>query len=192
MCDNLVHKDATFIVVNPCPSISGRSLLEQFQAQVAAALRPAFGTGNSDLVVSPELTGAACHTCAAWLASGVPRAPDDLRRVHSLLRGALQASTPGLDTAAANSKGADNAGNNGSRLQRYNEVTTTRLQLAVLSAWAELFVAAHLRFREGACKDLARAGDPNPVAAFAALLATSEGDDYDDDDEDITGEGKTI
>ncbi|KAL1474253.1 hypothetical protein MTO96_038124, partial [Rhipicephalus appendiculatus] len=64
----------------PEPEFPGHVILEQYQAQVGAALRPAF---------SPEtpshVTAMACQVCSAWIGSGVARDLNDLRRVHQLL-----------------------------------------------------------------------------------------------------------
>ncbi|XP_054269957.1 HEAT repeat-containing protein 5B-like isoform X2 [Macrosteles quadrilineatus] len=104
----------------PEPEFPGHLLLEQFQAQVGAALRPAF---------SPEtpshVTAAACQVCSAWIASGVARDLNDLRRVHQLLVSSL------------------------AKLQRvsdspyiYNESLATLERLSILKAWAEVYIVA--------------------------------------------------
>ncbi|GFG34432.1 hypothetical protein Cfor_07683, partial [Coptotermes formosanus] len=105
----------------PEPEFPGHLLLEQFQAQqVGAALRPAF---------SPEtpshVTAAACQVCSAWIGSGVARDLNDLRRVHQLLVSSLAKLCRGTPTT-----------------QLYNESLATLERLAILKAWAEVYVVA--------------------------------------------------
>lgn len=49
----------------PEPEFPGYLLLEQFQAQVSAALRPAF-SGDTPA----HVTAAACDVCSTWISSG--------------------------------------------------------------------------------------------------------------------------
>ncbi|XP_067013409.1 HEAT repeat-containing protein 5B [Anabrus simplex] len=104
----------------PEPEFPGHLLLEQFQAQVGAALRPAF---------SPEtpshVTAAACQVCSAWIGSGVARDLNDLRRVHQLLVSSLAKLRRGTNT-----------------IQLYNESLATLERLAILKAWAEVYIVA--------------------------------------------------
>ncbi|XP_069685594.1 HEAT repeat-containing protein 5B isoform X2 [Periplaneta americana] len=104
----------------PEPEFPGHLLLEQFQAQVGAALRPAF---------SPEtpshVTAAACQVCSAWIGSGVARDLNDLRRVHQLLVSSLAKLRRGTTT-----------------IQLYNESLATLERLAILKAWAEVYIVA--------------------------------------------------
>lgn len=51
------------------------------QAQVGAALRPAFGPDTPS-----HVTAAACNVCSAWMGSGVARELSDLRRVYQVSR----------------------------------------------------------------------------------------------------------
>ena len=50
-----------------------------FQAQVGAALRPAFAPDTPS-----HVTAAACNVCSAWMGSGVARELSDLRRVYQV------------------------------------------------------------------------------------------------------------
>jgi hypothetical protein len=50
-------------------------LLEQYQAQVGAALRPAFAEETN-----PMVTAIAGRVCGAWISSGVIRDEGDLRK----------------------------------------------------------------------------------------------------------------
>ncbi|UYV80545.1 HEATR5B [Cordylochernes scorpioides] len=102
----------------PEPEFPGHVLLEQFQAQVGAALRPAFSPDTP-----PHITALACQVCSAWIGSGVARDLADLRRVHQLLVSSM-------------------AKLNLSRASLYNEAMSTLEKLAILKAWAEVYVVA--------------------------------------------------
>ncbi|NWR72492.1 HTR5A protein, partial [Centropus unirufus] len=113
----VVRKFATV----PEPEFPGHVILEQYQANVGAALRPAFAPETP-----PDVTAKACQAsvCSAWIASGVVSDLNDLRRVHQLLVSSLVKVQAG--------KEAQN--------QQYNESTLTMEILAVLKAWAEVYV----------------------------------------------------
>lgn len=104
----------------PEPEFPGHLLLEQYQAQVGAALRPAFASD-----VPSNITAAACEVCSAWIASGVARDLNDLRRVHQLLVSSLDK----LNTKSNTSK-------------LYNESMTTLEKLSILKAWAQVYIVA--------------------------------------------------
>ncbi|XP_051502390.1 HEAT repeat-containing protein 5A isoform X1 [Myxocyprinus asiaticus] len=116
----------------PEPEFPGHVILEQYQANVGAALRPAF---NAD--APPDVTAKACQVCSAWIASGVISDLHDLRRVHQLLASSLAKVQAGRDVSS----------------QLYNESTFTMETLAVLKAWAELYITAvqSSRQRESPC-----------------------------------------
>ncbi|XP_037575108.1 HEAT repeat-containing protein 5B-like isoform X1 [Dermacentor silvarum] len=103
----------------PEPEFPGHVILEQYQAQVGAALRPAF---------SPEtpshVTAMACQVCSAWIGSGVARDLNDLRRVHQLLVSSLTKLQKGANSLL------------------YNEGASTLEKLAILKAWAEVYIVA--------------------------------------------------
>uniref|UniRef100_A0A8D8UIW2 HEAT repeat-containing protein 5A n=1 Tax=Cacopsylla melanoneura TaxID=428564 RepID=A0A8D8UIW2_9HEMI len=104
----------------PEPEFPGHLLLEQYQAQVGAALRPAFSPDTAS-----HVTAAACKVCSSWIGSGVARDLNDLRRVHQLLVSSLvKLSGP-------------HRGN-----PIYNESLTTLETLSILKAWAEVYVVA--------------------------------------------------
>ncbi|XP_043664678.1 HEAT repeat-containing protein 5B isoform X1 [Vespula pensylvanica] len=107
----------------PEPEFPGHLLLEQFQAQVGAALRPAFSTETAS-----HVTAAACEACSAWIGSGVARDLNDLRRVHQLLVSSLEKLREGH-----------------TRPQLYNESLSTLERLAILKAWAEVYVVAMIK-----------------------------------------------
>uniref|UniRef100_A0A670Y4H3 HEAT repeat-containing protein 5A n=1 Tax=Pseudonaja textilis TaxID=8673 RepID=A0A670Y4H3_PSETE len=106
------------------PEFPGHVILEQYQANVGAALRPAFTSETP-----PDVTAKACQVCSAWIASGVVNDLNDLQRVHHLLVTSL--------TKVQAGKEAQN--------QLYNEGTSTMEILAVLKAWAEVYIVASQR-----------------------------------------------
>ncbi|KAM6973609.1 HEAT repeat-containing protein 5A [Aplochiton taeniatus] len=105
----------------PEPEFPGHVILEQYQANVGAALRPAFSAD-----APPDVTAKACQVCSAWIASGVVSDLRDLRRVHQLLASSLVKVQAGKETPS----------------QLYNEATATMETLAVLKAWAEVYIVA--------------------------------------------------
>ncbi|XP_043844188.1 HEAT repeat-containing protein 5A [Dromiciops gliroides] len=105
----------------PEPEFPGHVILEQYQANVGAALRPAF---TSD--TPPDVTAKACQVCSAWIASGVVSDINDLRRVHQLLVSSLTKIQAGKEALS----------------QLYNESASTMEILAVLKAWAEVYIIA--------------------------------------------------
>ncbi|KAG6464568.1 hypothetical protein O3G_MSEX014606 [Manduca sexta] len=104
----------------PEPDFDGHLLLEQYQAQVGAAVRPAFGGETAS-----HVTAAACDLCSAWIASGVARDLADLRRVHHLLVSSL-----------------DKLNTKGNTTLIYNESMATLEKLSILKAWAEVYIVA--------------------------------------------------
>lgn len=104
----------------PEPEFPGHLLLEQFQAQVGAALRPAFANETPS-----HVTAAACEVCSAWIGSGVARDLNDLRRVHQLLVQSLSK----LQTKTNST-------------QLYNESMATLEKLSILKAWAQVYIVA--------------------------------------------------
>ncbi|XP_010214814.1 PREDICTED: HEAT repeat-containing protein 5A, partial [Tinamus guttatus] len=105
----------------PEPEFPGHVILEQYQANVGAALRPAFAPETP-----PDVTAKACQVCSAWVASGVVSDLSDLRRVHQLLVSSLVKAQAGKEAQS----------------QQYNESTSTMEILAVLKAWAEVYIVA--------------------------------------------------
>ncbi|XP_050313880.1 HEAT repeat-containing protein 5B isoform X2 [Anthonomus grandis grandis] len=117
MLREIIEKFAT----EPEPEFPEHLLLEQFQAQVSAALRPAFAGDTA-----PHVTAAACEVCSAWIGARVARDAADLRRVHQLIVSSL--GKLGKPSAA------------GTLL--YNEAMLTLERLAILKAWAEVYAVA--------------------------------------------------
>uniref|UniRef100_A0A673L988 HEAT repeat containing 5B n=1 Tax=Sinocyclocheilus rhinocerous TaxID=307959 RepID=A0A673L988_9TELE len=105
----------------PEPEFPGHVILEQYQANVGAALRPAFSPDTPS-----DITAKACQVCSTWIGSGVVSDLNDLRRVHNLLVSSLDKVQTGKSPSS----------------QLYSESATTMEKLAVLKAWAEVFVVA--------------------------------------------------
>ncbi|XP_068183363.1 HEAT repeat-containing protein 5B isoform X2 [Antennarius striatus] len=115
----------------PEPEFPGHVILEQYQANVGAALRPAFSPDTPS-----DITAKACQVCSTWIGSGVVSDLNDLRRVHNLLVSSLDKVQTGK----------------GSSSQLYSESATTMEKLAVLKAWAEVYVVAMKIKREAESK----------------------------------------
>lgn len=122
----------------PEPEFPGHVILEQYQAQVGAALRPAFAPETAS-----HVTARACEVCSAWICSGVARDLNDLRRVHQLLVSSLAKLNKG------NTKGL------------YNESASTLEKLAILKAWAEVYAVA-LKGANGSIENNNLAEDDRP------------------------------
>jgi hypothetical protein len=110
--------------------LPGHVILEQYQAQVGAALRPAFSQDTSS-----HVTAQACDVCSTWISSGVAHDLNDLRRVHQLLVSSLQKFTS-----------IQQHKNDTSMI--YSENALTIENLAVLRAWADVYNVATLRQNE--------------------------------------------
>lgn len=141
----------------PEPEFPGHLLLEQYQAQVDAALRPAFSPDTSSLV-----TAAACEVCSAWIGSNVARDLNDLRRVHQLLVSSLTKLQNKVKTTPL-----------------YNESLTTLEKLAILKAWAEVYIVAM------------KSNDVLPSLDFTNN-GNGGGDDADDEFGDFIYQGESL
>ncbi|XP_035981914.1 HEAT repeat-containing protein 5B isoform X4 [Fundulus heteroclitus] len=135
----------------PEPEFPGHVILEQYQANVGAALRPAFSPDTPS-----DITAKACQVCSTWIGSGVVSDLNDLRRVHNLLVSSLDKVQSGKSSSS----------------QLYSESATTMEKLAVLKAWAEVYVVAMKIKKEAEGKPA------KPVG---------RGDE--DEDEDVVGAG---
>ncbi|CAF4043204.1 unnamed protein product [Rotaria sp. Silwood2] len=105
-------------------------ILEQYQAQIGAALRPAFAQDTSS-----HVTTQACDVCSTWISSGVAHDLNDLRRVHQLLVSSLQKFTS-----------IQQHKNETSMI--YSENALTIENLAVLRAWADVYNVATIQQNE--------------------------------------------
>lgn len=147
------------------PDCPGHFLLEQYQAQVSAALRPAFVSSNTavsvvtrflpsakgttndycPLVLHPQLVSVACLVCSTWIGSGVACDAQSVRRVHELMRMAfdnLRLSEIDLSACSPRAKWSQDSK---SSYQLYCTDAMTMEMLAVLRAWADVYTSA-MRF----------------------------------------------
>jgi hypothetical protein len=117
------------------PELPDYLILEQYQAQIGAALKPQFSIETSAYV-----TAVACRVCSSWISCGVARSLSDLRRVYQLLVISLQ-------KLLTNSKTSSNTSINtivpflsiiGTDQSIYSELSLTVEKLAVLRSWAEV------------------------------------------------------
>lgn len=108
----------------PEPEFPGHVILEQYQAQVGAALRPAFAADTPS-----HITAAACDVCSAWIGSGVARDLGDLKRVYQLLVTSLAKLKPKLNSQRQSQV-------------IFNESALTLEKLSILKAWAEVYIVS--------------------------------------------------
>ncbi|KAJ3033026.1 hypothetical protein HDV00_006836 [Rhizophlyctis rosea] len=102
------------------PDFEDHALLEQYQAQISAALTPAFATD-----ADPQVMSAACRICAVYAGSGINKDLSTLSRVLRLLSGLLDVcSDPQAASKAASAHVA------------------LMLRLSILSAYAEMHIAS--------------------------------------------------
>jgi len=102
--------------------LPGHVILEQYQTQIGAALRPAFSQRTSS-----HVTAQACDVCSTWISSNVAHDLNDLRRVHQLFVSSLQKFT----SIQQQNKNTTN--------MIYSETTLTIENLAILKAWADVY-----------------------------------------------------
>ncbi|KAI8980927.1 armadillo-type protein [Pilobolus umbonatus] len=105
--------------------LEGLLLLEQYSAQIGAALTPAFGADSSS-----ELVSAAVRVCAIYVGSGIVKDLYQLGRVLKLL-------TSALDKCKSESK-LTGVG----EVKDLSPHASVMVKLSVLNAWAELQVAS--------------------------------------------------
>ncbi|CAO3620701.1 unnamed protein product [Cunninghamella echinulata] len=105
--------------------LEGLLLLEQYAAQIGAALTPAFGSDSSSEIVS-----AAVRVCAIYVGSGIVKDLYQLGRVLKLL-------TSALDRCKDESK-LSGVG----EVKDLSPHASVMVKLSVLNAWAELQVAS--------------------------------------------------
>ncbi|XP_050406917.2 HEAT repeat-containing protein 5B isoform X1 [Patella vulgata] len=128
----------------PEPEFPGHVILEQYQAQVGAALRPAFSPETPS-----DVTAAACEVCSTWIGSGVARDLNDLRRVHQLLVSSLAKLNTGK-----------------SHTPIYNESASTMEKLAVIRAWAEVYIVAVNKEKEKTQKPKLKTEDEDEYTEY--------------------------
>ncbi|XP_037954233.1 HEAT repeat-containing protein 5B isoform X3 [Teleopsis dalmanni] len=155
----------------PEPEFPGHLLLEQFQAQVGAALRPAFSPDTPS-----HVTAAACEVCSAWIGSGVARDLNDLRRVHQLLVSSL-----------------DKLHSKTNSTQLYNESMATLEKLSILKAWAEVYIVAMIGNGSApASMFQKKLTTTNSISPLTTGLDLDNGDLMNDDFGDFESHGESL
>jgi hypothetical protein len=108
------------------PDYEEHSIMEQYQAQISAALRPAFAPDSS-----PDIISRGCAVTALYIRGGVISEVADLKRVVQLLTALLDKFKEEHDTK----KPVEGLAN----LSPHAHLI---VKLAVLTAWADLFVSS--------------------------------------------------
>lgn len=106
------------------PDLEGTLLLEQYAAQIGAALTPAFAADSSSEIVS-----AAVRVCAVYVGSGIVKDLYQLGRVLKLLTSALEKCKDDADITRVG------------EIKDISPHASIMVKLSVLNAWAELQVA---------------------------------------------------
>lgn len=115
------------------PEFDTLYLLEQYQAQVAAALSPAFGKlidreklSMHDNSPPPHVVSTACKVASTWLSSGVCSSLNDTQRVYRLLVGSLDRIRYEKQFIS----------------QGFSEIARLKQVLAVLKAWGLIYMVS--------------------------------------------------
>ncbi|KAK8846574.1 hypothetical protein IAR55_005660 [Kwoniella newhampshirensis] len=106
------------------PDFEGSLLLEQYQAPIAAALTPSFGSDSA-----PEVLASAVQVCAVFVGSGVIKEVGRMGRILKLLTGALEQCKSGETVSLGD-------------VEDLSANATVMLKISILAAWAELQVAS--------------------------------------------------
>ncbi|KAM5475173.1 hypothetical protein MauCBS54593_001649 [Microsporum audouinii] len=109
----------------PDPDFAEASLLEQYQAQIASALTPAFAADSS-----PELVSEAINVCATFVGTGIVTSVERMGRIFKLL-------VVGLENFA-NKPDMTEIGD----LKGLNSNAQVMARLALYSAWARLQISS--------------------------------------------------
>ena len=105
----------------PDPDFLEASLLEQYQAQIASALTPAFAADSS-----PELAAEAISVCATFVSAGIVTIVDRMGRIFKILAQGLEniAGTIALESLGD--------------LKHIGTNAQSMLKMSILAAWADL------------------------------------------------------
>ncbi|KAJ3190081.1 hypothetical protein HDU85_000372 [Gaertneriomyces sp. JEL0708] len=106
------------------PDFEEHALLEQYQAQISAALTPAFAADSS-----PDILSLACHVSAVYIGSGINKDLATLSRVIRLLTGVMERYTQADDGHASSASSP-------------SQHADVLLKLSVLTAWARLQITS--------------------------------------------------
>ncbi|RMZ89528.1 hypothetical protein DV736_g3242, partial [Chaetothyriales sp. CBS 134916] len=105
----------------PDPDFLEASLLEQYQAQIASALTPAFSADSS-----PELAAEAIEVCATFVATGIVTSAERMGRIFKVLANGLDNLTKEQPEASIGD------------LKNLSPNAQAMLKMSLLSGWAEL------------------------------------------------------
>ncbi|RMD41467.1 hypothetical protein DV735_g3637, partial [Chaetothyriales sp. CBS 134920] len=105
----------------PDPDFLEASLLEQYQAQIASALTPAFSADSS-----PELAAEAIAVCATFVATGIVTSAERMGRIFKVLANGLENLTKEEPEASVGD------------LKTLSPNAQAMLKMSLLSGWAEL------------------------------------------------------
>ncbi|KND00764.1 uncharacterized protein SPPG_03877 [Spizellomyces punctatus DAOM BR117] len=103
------------------PDYEDHALLEQYQAQIGAALTPAFANDSA-----PDVLSLACHVSAVYIGSGINRDLGTLSRVLRLLTAVME-------------RFKDNANTSAGQTTPHADVL---LRISIVTAWANLHIAS--------------------------------------------------
>jgi len=130
------------------PDYEGHALIEQYQAQISAALTPAF---SKDAPL--EVTSVACRVCSKYIGSGINKDLSTLSRVlknmnHCLLKyTSIHINTDDSSLNQVSSHSHSNAndknGNANANDHKYSTHAFLLVRLSILSSWAELHLASY-------------------------------------------------
>lgn len=109
------------------PEFPNHFLLEQYQAQISAALRPQFIEDTSACI-----TSMACQVCSSWITKYITANLSDLQQIYNLMVSSLKKLADNID--GTKSTVISNANNQ----LIYSELSITVEKLSVLRAWAEV------------------------------------------------------
>ena len=155
----------------PDPDFLEASLLEQYQAQIASALTPAFAADSS-----PELAAEAISVCATFVSAGIVTIVDRMGRIFKILVQGLEniAGTIALDSIGD--------------LKHIGTNAQSMLKMSILAAWADLVLESREQpYLEPIVKPQLPSLAPLWVQAlqeyaqlrFEPDISSSLGDDYD-------------
>ncbi|KAI5296534.1 hypothetical protein KEM52_000717 [Ascosphaera acerosa] len=109
----------------PDPDFAEASLLEQYQAQIASALTPAFAADSS-----PELVTEAINVCATFVGAGIVTNAERMGRIFKILVTGLEDFSQKADI------------NEIGEFKGLNSNARVMVKLALYSAWARLQIAS--------------------------------------------------
>jgi len=123
------------------PDYEGHALTEQYQAQISAALTPAF-TKDAPL----EVTSVACRVCSKYIGSGINKDLSTLSRVLKNMNQCLVKYTSAhinSDDSNVNQQANEKSASASHNDHKYSTHAFLLVRLSILSSWAELHLASY-------------------------------------------------